>query len=69
MEKTENKNRFGLIGKNIDYSFSRGYFTQKFKDLHLENYTYENFDFQHIDEFNTVLTTEKNIRAFNVTIP
>lgn len=69
MEKTENKNRFGLIGKNIDYSFSRGYFTQKFKDLHLENYTYENFDFQHIDEFNTVLTTEKNIRGFNVTIP
>ena len=36
MEKTENKNRFGLIGKNIDYSFSRGYFTQKFKDLQLE---------------------------------
>lgn len=69
MEKTENKNRFGLIGKNIDYSFSIGYFTQKFKDLHLENYTYENFDFQHIDEFNTVLTTEKNIRGFNVTIP
>tara|TARA_R110000868_G_scaffold341442_1_gene602297 strand:- start:644 stop:1393 length:750 start_codon:yes stop_codon:yes gene_type:complete len=69
MEKTENKNRFGLIGKNIDYSFSRAYFTQKFKDLKLDDYYYENFDFQNIDELNTVLKHEKNIKGFNVTIP
>ena len=65
MEKTENKSRFGLIGKNIDYSFSRGYFTQKFKDLKLDNFSYENFDFQHIDELHSVLKNEKNIKGFN----
>jgi len=69
MEKTENKVRFGLIGKNIDYSFSRAYFTQKFKRLNLDNYVYENFDFQHIDEFAMVLKNEKDIKGFNVTIP
>lgn len=69
MEKTENKSRFGLIGKNIDYSFSRGYFTQKFKDLKLDNFSYENFDFQHIDELHSVLKNEKNIKGLNVTIP
>ncbi|WP_158976088.1 shikimate dehydrogenase [Cellulophaga sp. L1A9] len=69
MEKTENKNRFGLIGKDIAYSFSRAYFTQKFKDLKLENYSYENFDFQDISELNKVLETTTNIKGFNVTIP
>ena len=29
------KKTFGLIGKNIDYSFSRSYFSKKFKKLQL----------------------------------
>lgn len=69
MAKAENKIRFGLIGKDIDYSFSRSYFTEKFKNLKLDNYSYENFDFQDIDELNSVLKEEKNIKGFNVTIP
>jgi shikimate dehydrogenase len=33
----EEKNRvFGLLGKNISYSFSRVYFTKKFKELNLK---------------------------------
>ncbi len=69
MEKTEGKIRFGLIGKNIDYSFSRVYFTKKFKALKLDNYTYENFDFQEISELKNVLKNNQNIKGFNVTIP
>tara|TARA_R110002033_G_scaffold28871_1_gene64764 strand:- start:24766 stop:25515 length:750 start_codon:yes stop_codon:yes gene_type:complete len=69
MEKIENKIRFGLIGKNIEYSFSRAYFTQKFKDLNIDNYSYENFDFQDIHELAAVLKNETDIRGFNVTIP
>jgi shikimate dehydrogenase len=69
MEKTENKIRFGLIGKEIDYSFSRAYFTQKFKTLSLENYSYENFDFQNISELSSVLKNNSDIKGFNVTIP
>ncbi|MEN0080849.1 MAG: shikimate dehydrogenase, partial [Flavobacterium lindanitolerans] len=34
---------FGLLGKNIAYSFSKGYFTEKFKSLNLKNYDYVNF--------------------------
>ncbi|MDP5231710.1 MAG: shikimate dehydrogenase [Cellulophaga sp.] len=61
--------RFGLIGKNIEYSFSRVHFTKKFKDLSLDNYSYENFDFQDIAELSEILKNNKNIKGFNVTIP
>jgi shikimate dehydrogenase len=69
MEKKEKKIRFGLIGKDIDYSFSRAYFTQKFKNLNLDDHEYVNFDFQDIDELHTVLEEQKNIHGFNITIP
>ena len=41
---------FGLLGKNISYSFSAGYFTEKFKQLNLDNHSYVNFDLQNIEE-------------------
>ncbi len=70
MEKTENKQvRFGLVGKNISYSFSKGYFTKKFNFLELNNYSYENFDIQKIEEFNNIFEGENNIKGLNVTIP
>jgi shikimate dehydrogenase len=65
----EHKN-FGLLGKNISYSFSRNYFTEKFAKLQLDTYSYENFDIPAIDEFPLVL--DKNIetlQGINVTIP
>jgi len=61
-------NRFGLLGKNISYSFSQGYFTQKFKDLGLTNHSYENFDIQNIGELKNVLAQD-NLKGLNVTIP
>ncbi|MDF0706363.1 shikimate dehydrogenase family protein [Flagellimonas okinawensis] len=60
--------RYGLLGRNISYSFSQGYFTQKFKDLGLTDHSYENFDIQHISEFKNVLV-QKNLKGLNVTIP
>lgn len=63
------KNRFGLIGRNIDYSFSRGYFTEKFKELGLLNHSYENFDLQTIEEFKTKVVVQEHLCGFNVTIP
>ena len=41
--------KFGLIGKNIDYSFSKKYFLEKFKKENLD-YTYSNFDIVNISE-------------------
>lgn len=61
-------NRFGLLGRNISYSFSQGYFTQKFKDLGLDDHSYENFDLQKIEELKNVLAQD-NLRGLNVTIP
>ena len=36
--------QFGLIGKNIDYSFSKKYFTKKFALENLTDCFYENFE-------------------------
>ncbi len=59
--------RYGLLGKNISYSFSRGYFSEKFKKEGLDS-SYENFDIPSITEFPKVLK-EKNLKGINVTIP
>lgn len=69
MEKTEKKeNRYGLLGKDISYSFSQGYFTQKFADLKLNNHSYENFDIPEISEFEA-LVSQAHLKGLNVTIP
>ncbi len=69
MEKTEKKKvRFGLVGKNISYSFSKGYFTKKFTNLKLKNHSYENFDLQKIDDFQKIVK-QNSIKGLNVTIP
>ncbi len=68
MEHTE-KNKFGLVGKNISYSFSKGYFAQKFKDLNLDGNTYENFDLPKINDFRQLISQNKNLKGLNVTIP
>lgn len=61
--------RFGLLGKNISYSFSRGYFTDKFSSLGLKGYSYQNFDLQHIDQFPELVKSNQDIEGLNVTIP
>ena len=40
--------RYGLIGKNIDYSFSRAYFAEKFEKLNDKESVYVNFDLQNL---------------------
>ena len=60
--------KFGLVGKNIDYSFSRSYFSEKFKNERLKH-TYENFDIDSIDKFPEIISSTKSLRGLNVTIP
>ena len=59
---------YGLIGKEIEYSFSRKYFNQKFKNESLINNSYENFDCKNLTEAVEVLK-QKNLKGLNVTIP
>ena len=59
---------FGLIGRDIEYSFSRAYFAKKFEREALDH-TYVNFDLARIEEFPGLLEKFPNIKGFNVTIP
>lgn len=62
--------KLGLLGKNISYSFSRNYFAEKFKnDGILNEFCYDNFDIQSINEFPEVLKNNPDLIGMNVTIP
>lgn len=66
--KSIGKNKlYGLIGKNIDYSFSKDFFLEKFNKENL-NCSYINFDIQEVEEFKKVIN-EFEISGLNVTIP
>lgn len=72
MEEKENQHKqlFGLVGKDISYSFSKGYFAEKFEKLQLKNHKYVNFDIQSIEEFSKVVHEFKfDLKGLNVTIP
>ena len=72
MEDQERLNNifFGLIGKNISYSFSKTYFSKKFKNLQLSNSEYLNFDLKKIEDFSAIIHKFKgSLRGLNVTIP
>lgn len=60
--------RYGLIGKNIDYSFSRKYFGEKFAALGLDH-TYENFDLTDETALQEFLKDLPDVQGLNVTIP
>ena len=65
-----NKELFGLLGKNISYSFSKGYFSDKFNNLQLINHEYVNFDIEKIEDvLNVVHEFKTSLKGFNITIP
>jgi len=59
--------KYGLIGKHIDYSFSRSYFKTKFEVEKIEA-SYVNFDLSELSELNGILK-QKALKGMNVTIP
>ena len=60
--------KFGLIGKNIDYSFSRTYFKQKFDHENI-NADYDNYDCPDETTVKKLFKEKNDIIGFNVTIP
>jgi shikimate dehydrogenase len=68
--KSQKKQRkFGLIGKNISYSFSKKYFSEKFINNHFHNCEYENYDIKNIKEITEIINKTKGLVGLNVTIP
>lgn len=63
------RRRFGLLGRNISYSFSKGYFTEKFSDEVFTGNTYENFDIAEIKNFTELVKNNPDLKGLNVTIP
>ena len=63
------RKRFGLLGRNISYSFSKGYFTDKFANENFEGCTYENFDIKDISTFPEIIKNTLDLKGLNVTIP
>jgi shikimate dehydrogenase len=61
--------KFGLIGKNISYSFSKKHFTEKFLHNHFDNCEYGNYDIQNVNEVSQIIQNTKGLVGLNVTIP
>ncbi|HLU81105.1 MAG TPA: hypothetical protein VK010_03455 [Flavobacteriaceae bacterium] len=59
--------KYGLIGKNINYSFSGKYFTEKFASENIPA-EYLIFDIDEISEFEKIIT-KPELQGLNVTIP
>lgn len=60
--------KYGLIGKHISYSFSKGFFTHKFETEKRKD-TYENFDINCIEDFPKIIENTSGLKGLNVTIP
>jgi len=60
---------YGLIGYPLSHSFSKNYFTEKFKKEGINNCTYENFQLISIDELPKILNENRDLHGLNVTIP
>ena len=66
-EKNRNK-IYGLIGKDIGYSFSGQYFAEKFIDEKIQDSVYETYDLKEISAIEK-LFQNPNLKGLNVTIP
>jgi len=62
------EHKFGLLGRDISYSFSPAYFQSKFEALHLDGFTYELFDTENVADVR-LIASDENLIGFNVTIP
>ncbi len=59
---------FGLIGYPLGHSFSKKYFTDKFKALGLSDHKYDLYELETIDLFKGLLK-DPNLVGINVTVP
>lgn len=60
--------KYGLIGHNIEYSFSKTFFNFKFEQEN-RNDSYENFDIPVVGELSNILENNPDLKGINVTIP
>jgi len=61
--------QYGLIGNPLIHSFSKKYFIKKFKNEHIFNVDYENFELKNISKIKELISRNPNLKGLNVTIP
>ncbi len=59
---------YGLLGKSLSHSFSKNYFTEKFKKENITDCSYELFEIETINQI-TNITEKPNLKGLNITIP
>lgn len=60
---------FGLIGYPLSHSFSKKYFSEKFKNENINDCRYELFPIEQIEQLPSLINTQANLKGLNVTIP
>jgi shikimate dehydrogenase len=60
---------YGLIGYPLSHSFSKKYFTEKFKKENLNDREYHLLPIEKIEEFPGLISKHSTLRGLNVTIP
>jgi len=61
--------KYGIIGFPLQHSFSRTYFTEKFKNSNLFECSYFNFEIEKIQLFPELIKNNPQLLGLNVTIP
>jgi len=60
---------YGLIGYPLSHSFSKGYFTEKFRKENISDSQYENYPIDSIDKVIDTIKSNSALIGLNVTIP
>ncbi|MEQ9423838.1 MAG: shikimate dehydrogenase [Cyclobacteriaceae bacterium] len=60
---------YGLIGKKLAHSFSKKYFTSKFKKEKIEECSYELFELESINQLKRLISDNPHLAGLNVTLP
>jgi shikimate dehydrogenase len=61
--------KYGLVGRNISHSFSPTYFKNKFIKENISGHIYELYDLDKIDKIRNIVSSDKELSGFNVSIP
>jgi shikimate dehydrogenase len=69
MMNQSQERHFGLIGYPLVHSYSKGFFTEKFRNEGFENCFYHNFPIQSAGEIKALVSENPGLVGLNVTIP
>jgi shikimate dehydrogenase len=61
--------KFGLIGYPLGHSFSKGFFTEKFKRENITDCVYDNYAIEKIGLLKSLIEDNNELTGLNVTIP